>query len=275
MTDRRYRKPHRYKKRKPIFRKKFLALGFLVLIVACAVFYGLFLWKIFRVEKIIVNGEKKITKEEIEFLISKRLENTVLFFKTKSILAVDGGQIKKDILNAFPGVSEVKVSKSLFDTINVQVTERAAVALWCETLQNFAGQNLDGQGKNCFLLDKYGVIFEEAPLDSGLILVETARSPDELFLGETMMASDKIAQILAIRSKLAETLQISINKAKVSSDEILDVETTEGWIIRFNLKGDLDWQVMELKLALEKQISPEKRKNLEYIDLRFRSVYYK
>jgi cell division septal protein FtsQ len=255
------RKPHRYKKRKPIFRKKFLTLGFLVLIAAGAVFYGLFLWKIFWVEKIIINGEEKITKEEIEFLVSKRLENTVLFFETKSILAVDGGEIKNDILNAFPRISEVKVSKNLFDAISVQITERTAVALWCEN-------------ENCFSLDDRGVIFEEASLDSGLIIIETDQSPNELVLGETVMPADKIVQILAIRSKLIETLQISIITAKVF-DERLDVKTAEGWTIRFNLKGDLDWQVTELKLALEKQISPEKRKSLEYIDLRFSRVYYK
>jgi len=256
------RKPHRYKKRKPIFRKKFLTLGFLVLIVAGAVFYGLFLWKIFWVEKIIINGEKKITKEEIEFLVSKRLENNVLFFKTKSILAVDGGQIEKDILSAFPGISEVRVGKSFFDAISVQITERTAVALWCEN-------------DNCFLLDDRGVIFEEAPIDSGLIIIETAQSPGKLFLGEMVITEDKLAQILAIRSKLTETIQLSIKKAVLLSDERLDVETKEGWTIRFNLKGDLDWQVTELKLALEKQISPEKRKSLEYIDLRFSRVYYK
>lgn len=242
--------------------KELLALGFLALIVAGAMFYGLFLWKIFWVEKIIINGEQKLAKEEIESLVAKRLENTVLFFKTKSILAVNGGQIEKDILKTFPQIGEVKVSKSFFDAISVQITERAAVVLWCKN-------------DHCFLIDDRGVIFEEAPVDFGLIVVETVQSPDEPFLGETVMSADKITQILAIKSKLIETLQISINKAKVSSDEILDVETTEGWMIRFNSKGNLDWQMTELKLALEKQISPEKRKSLEYIDLRFRSVYYK
>lgn len=262
MTDRRYRKPHRYKRRKPLLSKKVLALVFLVFITAGVIFYGLFLWKIFWVEKIIVHGEQKLTKEEIESLVSKRLENTVLFFKTKSILAVDEGQIKKDILDTFPQIGEVRVSKSFFDAISVQITERVAVALWCKN-------------DHCFLLDDRGVIFEEASLDSGFIVIEIVQSLNEPFLGTMVMAADKIAQILAIKSKLAETLQISINKAKVSSDEILDVETTEGWMIRFNSKGNLDWQVTELKLALEKQISPEKRKSLEYIDLRFRSVYYK
>ena len=262
MTNRHYRKPHRYKKKKSVFHKKFLALGFLVLITICAVFYGLFLWKVLWVEKIIVNGEQKTTKEEIESLVSKRLENTVLFFKTKSILAVNGEQIERDVLDAFPVVSKVSVSKNFFDAISVQVTERAAVALWCEN-------------DHCFLLDNRGVIFEGAQLDSGLTVVETAQSLGEPSLGKTVMAEDKIAQILAIKSKLTETLQIPIIKATLLSDERLDVDTTEGWLIRFNLKGDLDWQVTELKLALEKQISPEKRKSLEYIDLRFSRVYYK
>ncbi len=239
-----------------------MVFGFLVLIVTCAVFYGLFFWKIFWVEKIIVSGEQKLSKEEIEFLVSKRLENTVLFFKTKSILAVDGGQIKKDILNAFPRIGEARISKSFFDAINVQIIERTASALWCGN-------------ETCFLLDDQGVIFEEAPPDSELIVIETYQPPDELFLGETVMAKDKIAQILAIENKLAEASKISIKKAVLLSDERLDVETTEGWTIRFNLKGDLDWQVTELKLALEKQISLEKRKSLEYIDLRFSRVYYK
>jgi len=257
-----YRKPHRYKKKKPIFRKKFLAPGFLALIMVCTVFYGLFLWKIFWVEKIIVNGEQKFTKEEIESLVSSKLENSILFFKTKSILAVDGGQIKKDILDAFPGIAVAEVKKSFFDAISVRITERTASALWCES-------------ERCFLLDKYGVIFEEAPLDSGLVVIEAGQSSGELFLGKTVVTEEKINQILAIKDKIAEASKVSIKKAVLVSNERLDIETTEGWIIRFNLKGDLDWQVTELKLTLEKQISPEKRKSLEYIDLRFTRVYYK
>lgn len=256
-----YRKPHRYKKRKPIFRKKFLVLGFLALVAVGAVFYGLFFWKIFWVEKIVVSGEEKVSKEKIESLVEQRLENRILFLKTKSILAVDGGQIEKDILDAFPGISETKVNKRLFDTINVQVIERTGLALWCKD-------------DDCFLLDKYGVIFEEAPLDSELIIIETTQL-GELFLGKNVIAEDKIVQILAIENKLAETSKISIKKAILVSNDRLDMETAEGWAIRFNLKSDLDWQLTELKLALEKQISAEKRKNLEYIDLRFSRVYYK
>lgn len=255
-----YRKPHRYKKSKPILRMKFLALGMLALIIVGGAFYGLFFWKAFWVEKIVVSGEQKITKEEINALVEKNLENKVLFLNTKSILKVDTGRIRADILSAFPQIASAEVKKSFFDAIDVLITERTAVALWCES-------------KNCFLLDNEGVIFEAAPADSGLTVIESAEPSGELSLGKTVLEKDKLAQILQIKSKLAEA-KIAIDKA-VLSDGRLDVETSEGWQIRFNLKGDLNWQVAELNLVLEKQISPEKRRGLEYIDLRFSRVYYK
>ncbi|KKS91611.1 MAG: Cell division protein FtsQ [Parcubacteria group bacterium GW2011_GWF2_43_11] len=256
-----YRKPHRYKKRKPLLSKKFLAFGFLALIVFGVVFYGLFFWQVFWVEKVAVSGEQEIAKADIESLIGKNLENVVLFLKTKSILMVNGGQIEKDILNAFPQIASAEVKKSFFDTISVQITERTAVALWCEN-------------EKCFLVDNEGVIFKEAPVDSSLLVIKRGEPSGEPSSGEAVLEKDKLAQILELKSQLTQTAKISIDNAVVS-DGRLDIETSEGWQIRFNLKGDLAWQMTELKLALEKQISPEKRKSLEYIDLRFSRVYYK
>ena len=258
---RQYRKPHRYKKKKPLLRLKFLVLGFLAVLVIGAFFYGLFLWNIFWVEKVVVSGEQEVAKQAIESLVGSRLENTALFFKTKSIFTVDAGQIKADILNTFPQVASAEVSKSFFNTVDVKIVERRAVALWCEN-------------ERCFFVDEGGVIFKEAPVDSGFIVIETDRPLQELSLGTAILSAEKIAQILKIESDLFETLQIEVVRVEVS-DERLDAKNTEGWTIRFNLKGDLDWQVTELKLALEKQISPEKRKALEYVDLRFSRIYYK
>lgn len=272
MTSAYYRKPHRYKKRKPIFRKKFLALVFLALVVAGAVFFGLFLWNIFWVDKIIVSGEDKVAKEEIEFWAEKRLENKILFFTTKSIWAVDTSQIKKDILGAFPQIAAVEVKKSFFDAINVLVIERQSIAVWC-------------QAENCFLLDSEGIIFalsaealaeaEGIPPETNLIKIIDKQGKEPPFLGDKVIEKEKLAQILEIKSRLAEVAKISIDKAAVLSEERLNVMTSEGWEIYFNLKGDLSWQVTELAVALEKQISPEKRRGLEYVDLRFSRVYYK
>ncbi|MFH1575444.1 MAG: FtsQ-type POTRA domain-containing protein [Candidatus Nealsonbacteria bacterium] len=256
-----YRKPHQYKKKKSIFRKKFLALLFLILAIAGAIFYGLFFWKVFWVEKVIISGEQKITKEDIGFLVDKELENKALFLATKSIWSVNTNKIKEDILNAFPQIAAAEVRKNFFDAISVQITERVPLALWCEA-------------ERCFLLDEDGIIFEDASDDPELVIIKDDNFIEELFLGKAVIKKDALAQILKIESKLIE-INILINKALIISDERLNIETKEGWEIYFNLKGNLDWQSKELKLTIEDRISAEKRQELEYIDLRFSRVYYK
>lgn len=257
-----YRKPHRYWKKKPILRGRFLALGFLALLIASAIFYFLFLFETFWIEKIIVSGEKKVMKEEIELLVERRLKNKVLFFETKSIFALNTRQIKRDILDFFPQIAEVKVSRGFFDAVSVEVTEREALALWC-------------QEERCFLIDLEGVIFEEVSPEMELFKIGSWQIIDSLALGLTVVTKEKLGQIFEVKSGLAETVKLSITESFLASEERLNVKTSEGWEIYFNLKGDLQWQVKELDLLLEKQISPEKREELEYVELRFNRVYYK
>jgi len=262
-----YRKPHRYWKKKPIFRGRFLALGFLTLLIAVTLFYFLFLFETFWVEKIIISGEKKVMKERIELLVERRLENKVLFFETKSIFALDTKQIKRDILDSFPQIAEVKVSRGFFDAIGVEVTEREALALWC-------------QEERCFLIDTEGIIFEEVSPDMELFRIRSGQAVDSLALGLTVVARERLGQVFNVKSDLAETAEVSITEAFLASEERLNVKTSEGWEIYFNLKGNIDWQLTELKMVLEKEIPPEcsldrKRGELEYIDLRFSRVYCK
>jgi len=220
----------------------------------------LFFLEAFQIEKIIVTGEEKVSKEDIEFLAERRLESKVLFFKTKSIFTIDTKQIKRDILNHFPQIAKAEVSQGFFDAVKIVITERIGVALWC-------------QDEQCFLLDSEGVIFEEtSEIKPGLLLIETQEGLAEL--GETVIEGEQLSQIFDIRLKLAERTKIFLTGASLISEERLDIKTTEDWQIYFNLKGDLDWQMTELSLVLEKQISPERRDKLEYIDLRFSRVYY-
>ncbi len=246
-------------------RKRFLGLGILILIVVGAIFYLLFFWRTLWVEKIIVSGQEKVAKEEIELLVENRLENRVLFFKTKSIFIVDVGQIKRDILNNFPAIAGVEVNRGFFDAIKVVVVERIPLASWCPSAQ-------------CFLIDGEGVAFEKAPPETESLRIEDDQISEEPALGEVVINKTVLVQIFDIRTKLAELAKISIEKAALVSEGRLNVETSEGWEIYFNLNADIDWQARELAAVLEKQISPEKRGKLDYIDLRFSEinrVYYK
>lgn len=270
---RNFRKPHRYKKKKPIFKKRFFWLGLLIIAVATGIFYCLFFLEVFQVKKIIilrytqdnpepvewvVSGDDKITKEEVEFIAGQRLENKVLFFKTSSIFSANLSQIKKDILNYFPQIAEAKVGLDLFDAIKIEITERQALAQWCN--------------QECFLIDKEGIVFEEAfEIHPDLIIIRAETGFSEL--GETVVKKELLVQILELESKLEE-IEAPVSEAFLASKQRLNMKTFEGWEIYFNLETNLDWQITELEEVLKEKIPQEMRDKLEYIDLRFSRVYY-
>jgi len=172
-----------------------------------------------------------------------------------NIFLVDTQRIENDALRSFPSLAEIKIRRNLPDSLSIILTEREAVAIWCGEAD-----------KNCSLVDEKGAVFGKASLDSDLV---------KIFGERELLTEEKIDQFLGIRSKLEGKLDTGTTKAFFASDERLNLETAEGWQVYLNLKGDLDWQIEELALVLEKQIPQEKRKNLEYIDLRFSRVYYR
>jgi hypothetical protein len=241
----RYRKPHRFKKKKPIFRNRFFWLGVLIFIFITSLFYFLFFSETFQVEKIIITGEKKIPKEAITTFIPK-----------KNIFLTDLGKIKEDILNNFPQIAEVEIKRGFPDVLNILVVERLEVANWCQV-------------DRCFLLDKEGVIFEETLPETDLIKIINRQSINSFSLGERVIEKKQLSQILDIDDKLKSELEIPIREFIISAEDKLITVTTEGWEIYFNFQKDMEWQLTKLRAVLEEKIPPEKRKNLEYIDLRF------
>lgn len=238
----RYRKPYRVKRKKPILRSRIFRTGILITTVAGAVIYFLFFSEFFQIQKIILTGDKIFSEENISTLIAG-----------KNIFLVDINDIEKEILGNFPQAAKVKIRRNFPDTLNISTEKRMPVALWCES-------------ETCFLTDKDGVIFQESQNETSLIKISGKKE---------MLSEEKIAQILDIQTKLSALAGVTTTEAIIVSKERLNIKISEGWEIYFNTEGNLDWQIQELALVLEKQISPEKRKNLEYIDLRFSRVYYK
>jgi len=81
--------------------------------------------------------------------------------------------------------------------------------------------------------------------------------------------------ILQIQGNLKDNFQINVKEAAISLPERLNIKTSENWQIYFNLESDINLQITKLNLPLKEEISPEKRENLEYIDVRFSRAYYK
>lgn len=250
-----FRKPHRIKKKRPIFKNRLFWLGILTSIFIISVFYFLFFSEIFQIEKITIAGEKEVSREGIRLVVAKNIEKKILFFRTKSIFLINLSKMKEDILNDCPRIAEVIVERRFPDALNVSIKKRTEIAIWCQ----------EGQ---CFLLDQEGVIFEETTLEEEFIKIVNQRNITPPAPGERVIDKDYLEDILKIQEKLNEEIKIETKEFIVLLDR-LRIKTTDDWEIYLDPQGDIEWQLTKLNLVLFEEIPSERRKDLEYIELRF------
>lgn len=255
MRKYRYKKPYRVRKRKSIFKNRFFWLGIFIFIFFVALFYFLFISPFFQIEKIIISGNKKVLKEDIQTVVKKELEQKIFLFSKKNLFLVKPNKIKENILNYFPQIAKAEISRGFPDILKVNLIERVSAALWC-------------QEERCFFLDEKGVIFEETQLREDVIKIINKQSINSLTLGKEVIEKDLLETIFKIQKKLAQDLKI-VAKDFIFSVDSLALKTFEGWEIHFDPKGDIDWQLTKLSLVLKEKIPLENRKDLEYIELRF------
>lgn len=244
-----YRKPYRVKKKKSILRSRVFWQGILGLILAGELFYFFIFSDFFQIKQVNISGEKKVSKAEIISVIEKET--------AKNILLIDLDKTKEKIFQEFPKIAEIKIKRKLPDALNLVISEREGVVIFC-------------QSDNCFLLDKEGIIF--APMVEEIKLLKIRKTEIEslldLKLGERVLEEILVSSVLEIKFKL-DDLKILLAEFVIISDDRLNVKTLEGWEIYFDPKGNLTWQITKLKAVLKQEIPTEKRKNLEYIELRF------
>lgn len=259
----RFKKPYRIKRRKSVLQNRFFWLSILIIIIVSVIFYLCCLSPYFQIENIKISGDENIQPKIIQSEVRRQLGRKILSFTSDSIFLVNFSEIRDSILRKFPQIASIDFKKSFPSTILIKVKEREPVAIF-------------SSGKEYFLIDKEGVIFRQIfnlNHQKFLVIQKEVKNP---MPGEKVIDQNDLSRILEIESKLKKNLSISLLGVSVASQDKLEAKTTEGWEIYFNFHKDVDWQILKLKLALQKKITPEDRKKLNYIDLRFDDqVYYK
>jgi len=217
------------------------------LFILSGIAYLLFFSWIFQIRDVMITGGNEFSEEDIKS-----------FFLSKNVFLMDEAKIKKRILNDFPRIARVEIQRrfptAFLAVLQVEIVKKEAAAVWCD------------QEQTCFLIDETGMMFEKVLTETALVRI----------FGEKDLLEEKmVKQILEISSKLKKDLDIETERAKLVSWKRLDVKTAEGWEIYFNLEENLNWQLTRLHLLLERKISLEERRTLQYIDLRFSRIYYK
>ena len=256
----RFRRSYKRKRIKPIFSNRFFRVAVVVLLLGSSAFYLINFHSFLQVQEINISGSEKVSVEKIEEVVQIELEKKILSFSSKSILLADFNGIKKQVLNNFPQVGRVDIKRKLPHTLNIIVTEKSGVAVWRQADKNY-------------LLDKMGIVFEKAG-ENELLKIESLIVSEKSVLGANVISKERLDQLLKIEKSLTEA-DILLLEALIVSPQRLDIKTVAGWEIYFNIQEDIDWQITEFLMLLEKHVPIEDRENLEYVDLRFEKVYYK
>jgi hypothetical protein len=150
--------------------------------------------------------------------------------------------------------------------------------------------------EQCYFFDKTGIIFylaknqnfsasTEAEGNELIIRAnenQTTTSPRAkhsfgagINLGQKMFTKEILDLILKIQNKIEKDIKINIKEFVIGPEKII-AKTPEKWEIYFLPEDEeANSSLFKLQLLLEKAIPVEKRKNLEYIDLRFTKAYFK
>jgi len=254
-------KKRRLRKKKSILKNKFFWIFALVLIAFISLFYLICFCSYFQIKNIKISGNYKVSAENIRKVIEENIPKKILFFNSKSIFLINLNKVEEGLLEKFPHVENIFFDKDFPDKLIIEIKEREPVAVF-------------EKDNRYFLIAKDGVIFEETgEKESWLVVKNPAVS--EIELGKEVIERERIEKIIIIETGL-EALDIQTIEAEIVNDQRVNVKTSEDWQAFFNFDNDVSNQVFNLGVVLKEKISPGKRRNLEYVDLRFgNQVYYK
>lgn len=269
-----YKKRKKFKKKKSIFKNRLFRYLILSFVFLGLLSYLLFFSELLKIKRIEILSKLPLDNEfykEQEIILKKDIGNFLITKLAENIFLLKSEGIKEKLLEEHPELKTLKVRKSLTGKLILEVEQRKAVGIFCFQRED-----------ECFLIDDYGIIFQ----DFGSLKTETINLFAEVIrifseeerdkdLGEKVLAEEKLTQFLRIKDDLEKNLEIETAKFILAGQQRTDIETAEGWQIYLDMTGDMKLSLTKLKLLLEKEISAEQRKNLQYIDLRFSKVYYK
>ncbi len=223
--------------------------------------YLVVLLPLFQIQEVRVEGNTEVSENKIKSVVLQDLWKRFLFFPTASIVLIHTRGMQDALLGAIPGLETVSIQRKFPNILTVVVQERRVVALRCQELY-------------CVAIDKEGVAFKEA--DPSLESITIYGQGQSLNLRETVVKKDVLGVILDFAKEVKRRslfLQGELSFEIVSENQI-HAYTGEGWSVYFTHTQPLSWQVTKLQTVLENKVSPEKRRKLEYIDVRFGDQAY-
>lgn len=247
---------------------------------------------IFRINKIIIQGNKEIKNDQIEKITESILAEKIFNkIPMANLIFLPDNKIKNAILNNFPIIKEATFIKNFRDrSLTIKIKERQPSAIWCRVLVPEPSQVSSSTGQqiskelfdalpieSCFFVDEQGFVFRQAPIFSGGPIATVYDQTIQSIKIKDNVTNEKTLTFILEAKKELRAININLTDFVIQSQSLGDLEilTPENWRIYLNINDSVSNQIGALKRVLEEEIK-EKRTQLEYVDLRVADkVYYK
>lgn len=249
-------------------RKKIIFRVFLLLLVLVSVVFaagvGLFFVDKFKIKRVAVEGNSVLSEGEIRQKIEKTMsENFWGIIPRNRFFSFPGDKVKSNLISVFGRLDSVEIKKENPSTIIVSVSEREPVSILC----------VEGS-KDCFFIDKTGLIFEEAPFfSSGVFVRFSDLRREKSSFGQVLVDKETLERLFGFVDKVGPFFQIT------------DIYLEDGGVYRLQDESDTqiilgkkdDWSLAFSNLeTFLRDYRDGKYPSFEYIDMRFgNKVFYK
>ncbi len=255
------RKKHRIKKKKPLLENNLLGGFFLFILFLCSAIYFFIFYPLFQIDSVLIKNAKNLNEEAVFSFVDQEMYTKLPLVQSKSIFLVSSDRTRREILRKTSVIEDVTIKKIFPATVEVEIRERKPFAVWCRSANE----------KSCYYLNEEGIVFQR---------IETIPRKLPLFIKEEKPVLGKrvvdysFLQALSLAERELLRLGITATYSQAPTDETIVMFVDEGWKIYFSV-DNTDKELANFRLIME-EIGKTKRKNLDYIDLRFGDrIFYK
>lgn len=262
-------KPGRPKKKsrnwRRLKRKLPMAGGLAVLI---SLFYFVFFSSLFKVNNIIIEGNRNIPADKLKAEIESEFKNKyLLVFPFNNLLVLPKDKLDTHLKEKFKRIDTIQIQKQLVNVLHINIIEKRGAFKWCR---------LDG----CFLVNEqglaYNILLDETTLteeEKALLTIKESTSGLPA-VNEKIIDSDFIKIIWEINDMLESDIAEFTTPSILAGRVVLVMK--DGWQLILSFDWPIKEQLTNLKALFSDEITLEQRKNLEYIDLTVQGrAYYK
>jgi len=230
-----------------------------------------------RIDTIEITGANTVSTDAIRELMKEKLAGNYFFaYARENSYLYPQKEIGRTLLERFPRLSSVLVSRVNVHTIAVSVSERKPYALWCGD-EYHAVQELS----NCWFIDTTGFVFDRAPVFSVGVYMEVygkllEKNAGEALRGQLPYKRFTLANTIAqkIRAEFGETARVAIKdegEIELTIRSSVSHPYLVGVVVRFDDEHTPEAVVKNLLAAIPVQFpgNAALKKKLLYIDMRF------